>query len=126
MLGYAIGYFLYESLGLWIIQHYGLQSSFAQFQTNFSEWGFWIIALKGLTPIPYKLVTISSGVAQFSFYKFILASIACRAFRFYLLAFVLYRWGPWARSWIERYLSLFFFSAILVLIVGFVIVKVLI
>src|SRR5260221_5129235 len=75
IVGYYIGYALYETLGEWIIQTYGLEESFHNFQQQFETWGFWIIALKGLTPIPYKIVTISSVLASFDFYQFIMASI---------------------------------------------------
>ena len=73
-LGYAIGYYLYGTIGEWIINTYHLSDAFAKFQHGFEEWGFWIIALKGLTPIPYKLVTIASGVARFDLVSFTIAS----------------------------------------------------
>ena len=70
--GYAIGYFLFETLGQWIIDFYGLGAKFDEFQRTWNEWGLWIILIKGLTPIPYKLVTIASGLAQFNLGVFIL------------------------------------------------------
>lgn len=125
IVGYAIGYFLFSTFGEWVIQTYGLQSAFIKFQQDFQIYGFWIIALKGLTPIPFKLVTIASGVFQLNFITFIGASIVARAFRFYLLAGILWKFGPWAKILIEKYLTLVLLSSLAVIILGFIIVKML-
>jgi membrane protein YqaA with SNARE-associated domain len=124
LVGYAIGYFLFETIGEWIIQTYHLEASFVRFQADFQAWGFWIIALKGLTPIPFKLVTIASGVAGLNLTSFIVASIIARSFRFYLLAALLWYFGDWARTFIERYLSWFLGAMLLTLVAGFFVVKV--
>lgn len=126
LVGYAIGYFLFESIGDWIIHTYHLEGSFDRFQTDFQTWGFWIIALKGLTPIPFKLVTIASGVAGLNLSQFVLASIIARSFRFFLLAGLLWFFGDWARTFIERYLSWFLGALLLSLIGGFFAVKILV
>jgi membrane protein YqaA with SNARE-associated domain len=123
LVGYAIGYYLFNTLGDWIIQTYNLSASFAKFQQGFDEWGFWIIALKGLTPIPYKLVTIASGVAHFPLETFVIASVIARAFRFYLLAGLLWWLGPWARDFVEKYLTLCLIGSLGIIVLGFVIVK---
>ena len=123
LLGYAIGYYLYASLGEWVIHTYNLSAAFDRFQQGFAEWGFWIIALKGLTPIPYKLVTIASGVAHFDLKTFLVASVIARGFRFYLLSGLLWWCGPWARQWIERYLGLFLTLSLGIIVVGFIIFK---
>ena len=68
IVGYAIGYFLYETLGQWVINAYGLATQFEAYRAAYNEWGLWIILIKGLTPIPYKLVTIASGAAAFNFW----------------------------------------------------------
>jgi membrane protein YqaA with SNARE-associated domain len=125
LVGYAIGYFLFESAGEWIIQTYHLQDAFTRFQTDFQNWGFWIIALKGLTPIPFKLVTIASGVAGLNLTQFVLASIIARSFRFFLLAGLLWYFGDWARPFIERYLPWILGGLLVSLIAGFVAVKIL-
>ncbi len=122
-LGYAIGYYLYGTLGEWIINTYQLSDSFSKFQQGFEKWGFWIIALKGLTPIPYKLVTIASGVARFDLISFTIASIIARGFRFYLLAGLLWWFGPWAKNFIEKYLTLFLVGSLVIIVAGFVIFK---
>lgn len=123
--GYAIGYYLYQSLGIWVIETYGLASAMTKFQNDFAQYGFWIIALKGLTPIPYKLVTIASGVAKFDLLKFGMASVIARAFRFYLLAGVLWYFGPWAKKFVDKYLNLVLFATLGVIVLGFFMVKVL-
>ena len=125
LLGYAIGFFLFETAGEWIIQTYALENAFLKFQTDFQAWGFWIIVLKGLTPIPFKLVTIASGVAKLNLTQFIVASIIARSFRFFLLAALLWFFGEWARSFIERYLPWVLGGMLALLIVGFVAVKLL-
>jgi len=125
LVGYAIGYFLFEAVGEWIIQTYHLQDSFGRFQTDFQAWGFWLIVLKGLTPIPFKLVTIASGVAGLNLSQFILASLIARAFRFYLLAGLLWFLGDWARIFIERYLPWVLGAVLASLVLGFIAVKVL-
>lgn len=118
--GYAIGYFLLETVGQWIIQLYGLADKVAAYQAAYDEWGLWIILIKGLTPIPYKLVTIASGMAHFSLPVFILASILTRGARFFLVAALLRAYGPPIRDFIEARLTLVtsLFAALIVL--GFV------
>ncbi|MBI1954578.1 MAG: DedA family protein [Proteobacteria bacterium] len=123
IVGYGIGYFMFETLGEWIINTYNLHSAFEKFQIEFHHWGFWIIALKGLTPIPYKLVTIASGVAQLDMKTFLIASIIARGFRFYLLSFLLWFFGPWAKDFIEKYLNLVLILSLAIIVLGFLIVK---
>lgn len=123
LVGYAIGYFLFETAGEWIIQTYHLENQFAQFQVSFQEWGFWIIVLKGLTPIPFKLVTIASGVAGLDLVPFIIASIIARGGRFFILAALLWRFGEMARPYIERYLPWVLGGILALLVIGFFAVK---
>lgn len=123
ILGYYIGYALYETLGLWIIDTYGLEESFANFQRQFDTWGFWIIALKGLTPIPYKIVTISSGLAGFDFTSFIVASLIARGSRFAMLAALLYRYGPEVKDYLDKNLYLVTTAGLLALAGGFMVFK---
>ncbi len=123
ILGYYIGFALYETAGEWIINTYGLQESFEKFQAGFDKWGFWIVALKGLTPIPYKVVTIFSGVAKLDMATFLTASIVARGFRFYLVAGLLKFCGPQIRDVVEKNLGLVTLVVIAVIIGGFFIVK---
>ena len=106
LLGYLIGYALLESVGEWIIRLYGLGDRLATFQAAYAQWGLWIILIKGLTPIPYKLVTIASGIAHFNLGIFILASLLTRGARFFLVAALLRAYGPPIRDFIERRLTL--------------------
>ncbi|HVO17263.1 MAG TPA: YqaA family protein [Alphaproteobacteria bacterium] len=106
LVGYAIGALLYDSLGSWLIALYGYQDAFAAFKATFDRWGLWIILVKGLTPIPYKIVTIASGLAQFDLPTFVLASLATRALRYYLLCGLLWYFGPPIQGVIERHAGL--------------------
>lgn len=119
-LGYAIGFFFFETAGKWVIEAYGLQGGFAEYQQQFNEWGLWIILIKGLTPIPYKLVTIASGAAHFDLLVFALASIATRGARFYLVAALLYFFGEPIRGFIEKHLTLVTTAFVVILVSGFV------
>ena len=98
MLGYAIGALLYDSVGLWLIALYGYGDKVEAFREAYAEWGAWIILLKGLTPIPYKIVTITSGFAGYNLLLFVVLSIIARGARFFLLAFLLNRYGARARQ----------------------------
>jgi len=123
MLGYYIGYGLYETLGLWIMDTYGMHEAFAKFQDGFNQWGFWIIALKGLTPIPYKVVTIASGVAKIDLVTFISASIIARGFRFFSLAGLLKYFGPEIKDYIEKNLTFVVVAGFSALAIGFLVLK---
>lgn len=105
VLGYAIGYLLYDSVGQWLIALYGYGDKVEAFRAAYAQWGAWIILLKGLTPIPYKLVTITSGFAGYDLALFVLFSVITRGARFFLLAFLLHRYGERARSLIEERLG---------------------
>ena len=106
LVGYAIGALLYESVGQWLINLYGYADKVESFRAAYAEWGAWIILLKGLTPIPYKVVTITSGFAHYNVFLFILFSIIARSMRFYLIAFLVHRFGMRAREIIEKRLGL--------------------
>ena len=120
VLGWGIGYFLYESLGLWLMQIYGYGGKVEAFREAYVDWGTWIILLKGVTPIPYKIVTIASGFAQYPIIPFILLSFIARGMRFYLVAFLLNRYGDRARHIIEERLTFWFTVSLGVLVIGFV------
>jgi len=121
--GYAIGYFLFETVGRPIVDLYGYQAAFDKFQHQFQEWGLWIILIKGMTPIPYKIVTIASGVAHFDLLVFAAASLVTRAARFFLVAALLKVFGPPLRTFIERYLTLVTTALLLLIVGGFVALK---
>lgn len=118
--GYAIGALLYDSVGQWLIQLYGYGDKVDAFRAAYAEWGAWIILLKGLTPIPYKVVTITSGFAGYNLGLFILLSVIARAMRFFVLAFLLHRYGQKARAIIERRLGLWVALGAIVVIGGLI------
>jgi membrane protein YqaA with SNARE-associated domain len=126
ILGYAIGYFVYETLGQWLINVYGLATQFEAYRAAYNEWGLWIILIKGLTPIPYKLVTIASGAAAFNIWVFVAASIVTRGARFFMVAALLYWFGEPIREFIERRLTLLTTTFVVLLVGGFVVVRYLI
>ncbi len=121
LVGYAIGALLYDSIGAWLIQLYGYGDKVETFRAAYAQWGAWIILLKGLTPIPYKIVTITSGFAGYNLPLFIVFSIIARGIRFFFLAFLLNRYGVRARYFIEKRLGLWVFLGAAVVIIGIVI-----
>lgn len=121
LLGYAIGALLYDSVGHWLIQFYHLGDKVEGFREGYARWGALIILLKGVSPIPYKLVTITSGFAGYNIWLFILLSAITRGCRFYLEAVVLNRWGDRIRERLERHLALWVILFLIVLVLGFVV-----
>jgi membrane protein YqaA with SNARE-associated domain len=125
LLGYAIGALLRDTVGEWLIRVYGMSDGVAEYTQLFATYGVAIILLKGLTPIPFKLVTIAAGIAKFNLPLFIMAAIVTRAFRFFLIAFLLRRYGEPVQAFIERRLNLIGLALIAALIAGFAVVMLL-
>jgi membrane protein YqaA with SNARE-associated domain len=121
VVGYLIGAVLYDSVGQWVIHFYGYGDKVEAFRAGYAEYGAWIILLKGLTPIPYKLVTITSGFANYNIWMFIALSVVARGVRFYVVAILLNRYGVWIRETIEKRLGLWVALGIGVLVLGFII-----
>ena len=119
LLGYAIGALLYDSLGAWLIKLYGYGDKMDGFRQLYQQHGHWIILIKGLTPIPYKLVTIASGLAGYDLFWFVVLSAITRAGRFYIVAGVMNRFGKPLRQFVENNLTLVGIISILAMIVGF-------
>ncbi|OYD83373.1 MULTISPECIES: YqaA family protein [Azospirillum] len=117
LFGYAVGFYLFESVGRLIIDFYNAQDSFQRFQDMFAEFGPWFLILKGITPIPYKLLTITAGFAHLDLTVFILCSIVARFSRFYMIAILLHFYGPQVRDIIEKRLMLVT-TVLLVIIIG--------
>lgn len=105
-LGYLIGYAVFDQLARPLIEMYGYGDRFAAFQALYARWGLWLILVKGLTPIPYKIVTIASGAARFNFWMFMAASLVTRGARFFIVAALLRYYGTPVRDFIERRLTL--------------------
>lgn len=120
LLGYAIGAILYDSVGQWVISLYGYGDKVDAFRQAYNEYGAWIILLKGLTPIPYKIVTITSGFAGYDLLMFILLSFVARGGRFYLVAFLISRYGMRARAIIEERLGLWVTLGGILIVAGIV------
>ncbi len=121
--GYYIGYALIDSLGTWIVKTYGLQSRLDQFQAQIQEYGVWIILVKGLTPIPYKLVTIACGAGKMNLFDFIWASALTRGVRFMTEATLLWWFGPPIRNFIEKRLTVLTWVFLIALIGGFIVIR---
>jgi membrane protein YqaA with SNARE-associated domain len=123
-LGYLIGYAVFDQLARPLIELYGYGDRFAAFQALYARWGLWVILIKGLTPIPYKIVTIASGAAHFNFWVFMMASLLTRGARFFLVATLLRFFGSPVRDFIERRLTLVTSLLALGVIGGFVMLRV--
>ncbi|MBK0398350.1 DedA family protein [Limibaculum sp. M0105] len=126
MAGYAIGYFLFEQVGEPILGFYGYTEKFDVFRQSYNEWGAWAVLIAGVTPFPYKVITILSGVTALDIWVFTVASLIARALRFFLIAALLWKFGPAVRDFIERRLGLVFTVSMALLLGGFVVAKVLI
>jgi membrane protein YqaA with SNARE-associated domain len=123
LLGYAIGYYLYDAVGLPILRFYGREHALDSFMTFVQEYGVPAVIIKGMTPIPYKVVTIAAGVGKMNLLAFIGASIIARAMRFYLVAGLLYFFGEPIRAFIEKRLALVTTAFLVLLVGGFLAVR---
>lgn len=121
VVGYGIGALLYDTLGQWLIHLYGYADRMAALKETYARWGALVILIKGLTPIPYKLVTIVSGLLGYNFALFVLLSIVTRGARFFILAGALNRFGDTLRLVLERHFALFLGLIAITIIVGFLI-----
>jgi membrane protein YqaA with SNARE-associated domain len=118
LVGYALGALLFEAVARPLLDLYGLEPSFEIFRARFAAWGSWIIIAKGLTPIPFKLVTIASGAVGLDISRFVLACVIARAGRYLLLAVLLRRYGSAVRGVLDRYLTLVAVGGALLLVAG--------
>ena len=106
ILGYAIGYFFFNSLGIYIVEFYHLENSFNVFEDYYKEFGILIVLGAGITPFPYKFITIASGVFGLNIFLFIIVSIIGRGLRFYLIAILLYFFGEKIKLIIDKYFNI--------------------
>jgi membrane protein YqaA with SNARE-associated domain len=123
VLGYAIGYFGYETIGRPIIEMYHGQEVMASVEGLYMEYGFLGVLIAAITPIPYKIFTISSGFFRFEFFSFLAASIIGRSFRFFLVAGLIWKFGPPIKTFIDKYFNLLTIIFMVLLVGGFVLVK---
>ena len=121
--GYWIGYALYETVGLPVLEFYGKTDQFGEFSERYNEWGAWAVIAGGVTPLPYKLFTILSGSTGLNFTVFIIASIFARGLRFFVVAILLWKFGAPIRDFIEKRLGLMFTLFCVLLIGGFAVLR---
>lgn len=119
ILGYAIGYLLYETVGQWLMNLYGYAQKVEALRAFYGEWGWAFILVKGVTPIPYKLVTIVSGLLEYNFLLFVLLSVITRGARFFLLAALLHKFGDKAREILDRHFAVFMLLILAFIVLGF-------
>ena len=123
LLGYYIGYGLFETVGRPVLEFYGKDAYFEEFRIRYNEWGAWAVLIAGVTPFPYKVITILSGSTALSLPVFMAASVVARGLRFFVLAALLWKFGDPIRDFIERRLGLMFTLFVTILLAGFVVVK---
>ena len=121
--GYLIGMFLFEQVARPILDFYGKQDSFEKIAEWYNTWGGWGVLFAAITPFPYKVLTLFSGATGLNFGIFLLVSVIGRSFRFFLIAWLLNRYGPPIRDFIEKYLGLLFTLFVILLAGGFYLVK---
>ncbi|MEC9347295.1 MAG: YqaA family protein [Pseudomonadota bacterium] len=121
--GYAIGYFLFEQVAQPLIDLYNYGEAFGKFRDGYNEYGAWTVFVFGVTPFPYKVVTIASGLTQLDLLVFIVASVVSRGLRFFIVAGLLWRFGEPIRVFIEKYLGLLTLLFVVLLVGGFVAVR---
>lgn len=123
LLGYYIGYGLFDTVGRPVLEFYGKDKYFDEFAVRYNEWGAWAVLIAGVTPFPYKVITILSGSTALSLPVFIFASIVARALRFFVVAALLWKFGEPIRDFIEKRLGLMFILFVIILLGGFYVVK---
>lgn len=123
LLGYAIGAFLWDAVGQPVLEFYGKTDSFGEFEARYAQWGAWAVLIAGITPFPFKVITILSGAANLSFPVFLISAVIARSLRFGIVAGLLYAFGPPIRDFIEKRLGLVFTVALALLVGGFAAVK---
>jgi membrane protein YqaA with SNARE-associated domain len=120
ILGYAIGALLFQTIGQWLIHLYGYGARVDEIKALYAQWGWAVILIKGVTPIPYKIVTITSGLLAYSLPLFILLSLVTRGARFFVVAALLHQFGDRLRGLLEKYFGLFILLLLVIVVAGFV------
>jgi membrane protein YqaA with SNARE-associated domain len=123
IVGYLIGYYGYEAIGRPIVDFYNGQEVMEKIKQTYDELGFWGVIIAAITPIPYKIFTISSGFFTFSFTQFLAASVVGRSIRFYAVAGLIWKFGPNIKKFIDNYFNLLAIAFVILLIGGFVLIK---
>ncbi|MGX1100760.1 YqaA family protein [Amorphus sp. MBR-141] len=123
--GYLIGYAAFETIAQPILAFYGYAHKFEDFAARYNDYGAWIVFIAGLTPFPYKVITIASGATGLDFAVFMVASVLSRGLRFFVVSGLLYLFGPPIKAFIEKRLGLVFTVGVVLLVGGFVAAKLL-
>lgn len=121
--GYGLGYWFMDGVGMQIVNWYGLVDKYEVVQQYFKEYDVWIVGTAGFTPIPYKLFTITAGFVQSNFVSFMVISLLARSARFFLVAGLIWKFGPQIKSFIDRYFNLLSIAFVVLLAGGFVLIK---
>lgn len=125
LFGYWIGAVLFDSVGLPVLEFYGKTDNFATFASTYNEWGAWAVLIAGVTPFPYKVITILSGSTGLSLPVFMVASVAARGLRFFVVAALLWKYGAPIRDFVDRRLGLMFTLFLVMLVGGFAVLRLL-
>lgn len=123
LFGYLIGYGLFETVGRPVLEFYGKGGYFDEFFAQYNAWGAWAVLIAGVTPFPYKVITILSGATQLNLGVFVVASIVARGLRFYIVAALLWKFGAPIKEFIERWLGLLFTLFMALLLGGFLVLR---
>lgn len=123
LFGYWIGFALFEEVGRPVLEFYGKDAYFAAFAERYNEWGAWAVLVAGVTPFPYKVITILSGATALNPWVFFTASVIARGIRFFVVAALLWRFGPPIRDFIERRLGILFTLFVVLLLGGFLLLR---
>lgn len=123
MFGYLIGLKLIDTIGMSILNFYGATTKYESIRQLYIQYDAWAVGIAGFTPIPYKVFTIAAGAFKIDFIVFVLASIAGRAGRFFLIALLIYRYGPAIKGFIDRYFNLLTIVFLVLLVLGFILIK---
>lgn len=123
MFGYLIGWQFMDVVGSRIVEFYHLQAKFEQIGVLYNEHQGWAVAAAGFTPLPYKIFTLAAGAFEINFPTFVLASALSRSARFFLVALMIYKFGPTIKNWIEKYFNIFTIVFFVLLVLGFYLMK---
>jgi membrane protein YqaA with SNARE-associated domain len=123
VIGYGIGYYFMETIGSSIIRFYGLEEQYIKIQVWYDTYSAWAVSIAGLTPVPYKLCTLTAGAFKVNWFVFIIASAISRGIRFFVIATLIYYFGETARTFLEKRFNLVVTGSLILVILGFVIVK---
>jgi membrane protein YqaA with SNARE-associated domain len=123
MFGYFIGYQFMDLIGQHIVDLYHLQATFDKISALYDEHQGWAVAAAGFTPLPYKIFTLAAGAFKIDFPTFVMASALSRSARFFLVGFIIYKFGPPIKVLIEKYFNLFSIVFFVLLVAGFYLLK---